>query len=186
VAAAAYGLFVGVVVYRTITWRMLYQIFAEAAEISAVVMIIISLATLFAYAGSTLGAFDAFAKLLLNAAGSEFWVLLLITVILLIAGMVLDAISIFFVFLPILLPIMQAYHWDAVWFGVVMTMHLSIGQFTPPMAVNLIVTTRIAGVTMESTVPWVIWMVLAMLLSVFVVMGVPQIATWLPHLLGYL
>ncbi len=186
VAAAAYGLFVGVVIYRTITWRMLYDMFAEAAEISAVVMIIISLATLFAYAGATLGVFDSFAKWMLDAAGSEFVVLLLITVILLIAGMVLDAISIFFVFLPIMLPVMQAYHWDPVWFGVVFTMHLSIGQFTPPMAVNLIVTTRVAGVTMESTVPWVIWMVLAMLISVFIVMGVPQIATWLPHLLGYL
>jgi tripartite ATP-independent transporter DctM subunit len=186
VAAAAYGLFIGLVVYRTLTWRALYEVFAEAAEISAVVMIIISLATVFAHAGSTVGAFDAFAKALLDIAGNEFVMLALITIVLLIAGMLLDAISIFFVFLPILLPIVQAYHWDVVWFGVVMTMNLAIGQFTPPMAVNLIVTCRIARVTIESTVKWVIWMVVAMVAAMIVVMALPQLALWLPRLLGYL
>jgi len=61
VVAAFYGLFVGVFVYRTLNWRNIYQVLVESAEISAVVLIIISLAGVFAYAGSTLGAFDAFA-----------------------------------------------------------------------------------------------------------------------------
>ena len=74
----------------------------ESAEISAVVMIIIALASVFAHAGSTLGAFDAFAKLLLGFTASEAAMLAMIMVMLLIAGMLLDAISIFLVFLPIL------------------------------------------------------------------------------------
>lgn len=185
VVAAFYGLFVGVFVYRTLDLRKVYQVLVESAEISAVVLIIISLAGVFAHAGSTLGAFDAFAKLLLGFAGNEALMLVMITVMLLIAGMLLDAVSIFLVFLPILVPIMLTYGWDPVWFGVVITMNMAIGQFTPPMAVNLMVTTRIAGVSMESTVGWALWMVGAMVLAMTLVMVFPQLVLWLPRLLGY-
>ena len=157
----------------------------ESAEISAVVMIIVALASVFAYAGSTLGAFDAFAKLLLGFTTSEAMMLTMIMVMLLIAGMLLDAISIFLVFLPILVPIMRTFGWDPVWFGVLLTMNMAIGQFTPPMAVNLMVTSRIAGVSIESTVRWVIWMVAAMLLAMVAVAAFPGLATWLPRQLGY-
>jgi tripartite ATP-independent transporter DctM subunit len=185
VVAVAYGLFVGIVVHRTLNWRLLYEVLVEAAEISAVVMMIISLAAVFAHAGSTLGAFDALAHWLLGLAGSEAVMLALITLALLFAGMLLDAISIYFIFLPILIPIAHTYHWDPVWFGVVITMNLAIGQFTPPVAVNLMVTTRISGISMESTIPWVIWMVAAMTIAMVLVMAFPQLALWLPHLLGY-
>jgi tripartite ATP-independent transporter DctM subunit len=186
VVAAVYGLFVGGVIYRTLTWRMLYEVFAEAAEISAVVLVIISLAAVFAHAGSTVGAFDAFAKGLIGLAPNEAWMLVLVTLMLLIAGMLLDAVSIYFVFLPILLPIMAAFQWHPVWFGVVMTMNLAIGQFTPPMAVNLMVTTKIAGVGMESTVRWVVWMVAAMVAAMALVIVFPELVLWLPRRLGYL
>jgi tripartite ATP-independent transporter DctM subunit len=185
VVAAFYGFVVGVFVYRTLTMRMVYKVLVESAEISAVVMIIISLAGIFAHAGSTLGAFDAFAKLLLGFTSNEAVMLVMITIMLLIAGMLLDAVSIYLVFLPILLPIMAIYHWDPVWFGIIMTMNMAIGQFTPPMAVNLMVTTRIAGVSMESTVGWALWMVASMLLALILVTAVPQLAMWLPHALGY-
>jgi len=185
VVAAFYGLFVGFFVYRTLDLAKLYRVLVESAEISAVVMIIIALASIYAHAGSTLGAFDAFAKLLLGFTASETTMLAMIMVMLLIAGMLLDAISIFLVFLPILVPIMRTFHWDPVWFGVLLTMNLAIGQFTPPMAVNLMVTSRIAGVTIESTVRWVVWMVAAMLVALVAVAAVPDLAMWLPRRLGY-
>lgn len=185
VVVAFYGLFVGLFVYRTLTLSRIYQVLVEAAEISAVVLIIISLAGVFAHAGSTLGAFDVFAKLLLGFTTSEAVMLIMISAMLLIAGMLLDAVSIYLVFLPILLPIVKMYQWDPVWFGVIMTMNMAIGQFTPPLAVNLMVTTRIAGIQMESTVRWVIWMVASMLLALALVTGFPQLALWLPRTLGY-
>jgi tripartite ATP-independent transporter DctM subunit len=185
VVAAFYGFFVGVFVYRTLDLRKVYEVLVESAEISAVVMLIISLAGVFAHAGSTLGAFDAFAKLLLGFTSNEALLLTMITIMLLIAGMLLDAVSIYLVFLPILLPIMAVYKWDPVWFGIIMTMNMAIGQFTPPMAVNLMVTTRIAGITMESTVRWALWMVAAMMLSLILVTAFPQLALWLPQSLGY-
>jgi C4-dicarboxylate transporter, DctM subunit len=185
VVAAFYGLFVGFVVYRTLDLAKLYRVLVESAEISAVVMIIIALASVFAHAGSTLGAFDAFAKLLLGFTSSEAAMLAMIMMMLLVAGMLLDAISIFLVFLPILVPIMRTFGWDPVWFGVLLTMNMAIGQFTPPMAVNLMVTSRIAGVSIESTVRWVVWMVAAMLVAMVAVAVFPALATWLPRQLGY-
>lgn len=185
VVAVFYGFFVGVFLYRSLSVRDLYRVLVESAEISAVVMLIISLAGIFAYAGSTLGAFDAFAGFLLGLTSNEALLLLLITIMLLIAGMLLDAISIFLVFLPILVPIMRAYHWDPVWFGVIMTMNMAIGQFTPPMAVNLMVTTRIAGISMESTTRWALWLVASMLAALALVTVFPQLVLWLPESLGF-
>ena len=64
-------------------------------------------------------------------------------------------------------------------------MKIAIGQFTPPLAVNLMVPCRIAGVTMESTVRWVVWMILAMFLALALVVAFPDIALWLPRVAGY-
>ncbi|WP_454020413.1 TRAP transporter large permease [Azospirillum sp. Marseille-Q6669] len=186
VVAVFYGLAVGVFVYRSLTWRELYEVLAEAAEMSAVVLLIIALSSVFAWAGSTMGAFDRVAALAIEGVGSEVLVLLLLNVALLALGMVLDAVSIFLILLPLLTPIMTAFQWDPVWFGVMLTMNLAIGQFTPPMAVNLMVTTRVAGISMESTVRWVLWMVAAMLSALVLVTFVPELALWLPRKLGYL
>ncbi|KAA0686940.1 TRAP transporter large permease [Azospirillum brasilense] len=186
VVAVFYGLAVGVFVYRSLTWRELYEVLAEAAEMSAVVLLIIALSSVFAWAGSTMGAFDRVAALAIEGVGSEVLVLLLLNVALLALGMVLDAVSIFLILLPLLTPIMTAFHWDPVWFGVMLTMNLAIGQFTPPMAVNLMVTTRVAGISIESTVRWVLWMVAAMLCALVLVTFVPELSLWLPRKLGYL
>ncbi|MBM3565286.1 MAG: TRAP transporter large permease [Alphaproteobacteria bacterium] len=185
VVAAIYGFFVGMLVYRTIDVRAAWAVLSEAAEISAIVMLIVALSSVFAHAGSTLGVFDAFAKTLIGATTDPAAMLAIVMVILLIAGMLLDAISIFFIFLPILLPVANAFGWDLVWFGVLITMNMAIGQFTPPMAVNLMVTSRIAGISMESTVPWVLWMVLAMLGALALVAAFPELALFLPRIAGF-
>jgi tripartite ATP-independent transporter DctM subunit len=185
VVAAIYGFFVGIVVYRSLDLRAIYRVLVESAEISAVVMIIIALAAVFAHAGNTVGAFDAFAKALLGLTGNEALMLVLVMVLILVAGMFLDGVSIFLVFLPILTPIMNQFHWDPVWFGILLTMNIAIGQFTPPMAVNLMVTAKVGGVPMESTVRWVLWMVLAMLGALALVALFPQLALWLPQAMGF-
>ncbi|WP_028577311.1 TRAP transporter large permease [Desulfomicrobium escambiense] len=186
VAAVFYGLFVGFFVYRTLTLRSMYELLVESAEVSAVVMLIIALSSVFAWAGSTLGAFEAMGHALIGVSTNETVTLLAVIVVLFIAGMFLDGVSILFIFIPILLPVMAHFGWNAVWFGVLMTMSLAIGQFTPPLALNLMVTTRIAGIGMEETVPWVLWFVLAMTLAMLLVMFVPQLTLLVPGYLGYL
>jgi len=185
VVAAIYGFFVGIVIYRSLDLRAIYRVLVESAEISAIVMIIIALAAVFAHAGNTVGAFDAFARGLLGVTGNEALMLILVMVLILIAGMFLDGVSIFLVFLPILIPIMNQFRWDPVWFGVLLTMNIAIGQFTPPLAVNLMVTSKIAGVSMEATVRWVVWMVAAMLVALALVALFPPLALWLPGVMGF-
>jgi tripartite ATP-independent transporter DctM subunit len=186
VVAVFYGLFVGVFVYRTLNLRRIYEALRDSAEISAVVLTIIAMATVFAHAGATVGAFDAMARSLMALTDNETLMLLIITIMLLIAGMLLDAISIFMIFIPILMPVVKAYGWDPTWFGIIVTMNLAIGSFTPPMAVNLMVTCRIAGCTIESTTGWVMWMVAAMGTALLAVTFLPELALFLPRLSGAL
>ncbi len=186
VVAVFYGIFVGTVIYRQLGWRDIYKVFVESAEISSVIMIIVALASVFAWASSTLSTFDRLALAVLGAGLSETGMLLTIQALLLVAGMFLDAISIYFIFLPLLLPIATHFQWDLVWFGVIITMNLALGQFTPPMGVNLMVTSRMAGIPMDATVGWVLWMVLAMGSTVLLVTFIPDLALWLPRHLGYL
>jgi tripartite ATP-independent transporter DctM subunit len=186
VVAVFYGLFVGMVVYRNLSWRAVYDLLVESAELSAVILSVVALASIFAWASSTLGTFDRLAATMLGAGLPELAMLVSMQVLLLIAGMFLDAISIYFIFLPLLIPIATHFNWDLVWFGVIITMNLALGQFHPPLGVNLMVTCRMAGVSMESTIGWVLWMVAAMAGAMLLVTFVPEIALWLPRTLGYL
>ena len=186
VVAVFYGLFVGLVIYRTLDWQSIVDVLAESAEVSGAILLIIALASVFAWAGNTLGAFEALGSALIGLSSNETMALLAVTLLLLIAGMFLDAVSILFIFVPFLLPVIAHFKWDPVWFGIILAMNMAIGQFTPPMAINLMVTSRIAGVSIEKTVPWVLWMVAAMTVALLLVTFVPELALALPRSLGYL
>ncbi len=183
--AAAYGLFVGMVIHRSIGWRDLYSIFRDATETSAVIMIVMALAGIFAYSVSTLGLADPLVQAAQAAGLGSAAMLTLLLALLLVVGMVLDGVSIFLIFLPLLTPLMTLYRWDPVWFGVLLTMVVAIGQFTPPMAVNLLVACRLARVRIEQTLPHVGWLVLSFIIATAAVAMLPQIALWLPRSLGY-
>ncbi|MGQ0511399.1 MAG: TRAP transporter large permease [Betaproteobacteria bacterium] len=186
VVAVAYGLVIGLVVYRSMSWKQVWDLLAEAAEISAVILFMVGLASLFGWAVDTIGVFNDFARWLTSSGTSETAVLLAITFMLLVAGTALDATATYFVFLPFLLPVAAAYEWNLVWLGIVMTINVAIGQFTPPTAVNLMVTCRLAGIPMESTIKWCAWLVAAMSALLLVLTFVPEIVLFLPRTLGYL
>ena len=185
VVAVFYGLFVGMVIYRTISIRDLFPILRESGELSAVILLVVSLAGIFAYSLSTLGVIDPLTSAIVNSGLGEYGILALLILMLITVGMFLDGISIFLIFVPLLLPIAQFYHWDLVWFGVILTLKVALGQFTPPLAVNLMVSCRIANVRMEETVRWVVWMLAAMFLVLVAVIAFPELALWLPRKLGY-
>ncbi|MDB5742830.1 MAG: dicarboxylate transporter, DctM subunit [Polaromonas sp.] len=185
VVAVFYGLFIGMVIYRTITVRDLFPILREAGELSAVILLVVSLAGIFAYSLNTLGIVDPLTRAIVNSGLGEYGILSLLILMLITVGMFLDGISIFLIFVPLLLPIAQYYHWDLVWFGVILTLKVALGQFTPPLAVNLMVSCRIAHVRMEETVRWVVWMLAAMFMVLVAVIAFPQLALWLPGKLGY-
>lgn len=186
VVAVAYGLVVALVIYRSMTWRQVWDVLGESAEVSAVILFMVGLAALFGWAVDTIGVFNEFARWLTTSETSEVLVLLAITLMLLLAGTVLDAAATYFVFLPFLVPVALAYDWNLVWLGIIMTLNVAIGQFTPPTAVNLVVTCRLAGIPIESTIPWCAWLVAAMLATLLLMTFVPGIVLFLPGLLGYL
>ncbi len=185
VVAVFYGLFVGMCIHRTIKIRDLFLILREAAELSAVIMLVVTLAGIFAWALSTLSVIDPITKAIVNSGLGEYGVLSLLVLLLMTLGMFLDGISIFLIFVPLLMPIANAYNWDPVWFGVLLTLKVALGQFTPPLAVNLMVSCRIAKVPMESTVRWVIWLLVSMFTVLVLVIVFPELALWLPRYLGY-
>ena len=185
VLAVVYGFVIGVVVYRALNWRTIYEVLVEACEISAVILTILALASVFAVASNALGTFEHMANFLVKSVSSEVMMLLAINVILLIAGMFIDGISIFFVFLPLFIPIMQHFHWDPVWFGVLMTVNIAIGQFHPPVGLNLVVTCKFAETSMESTTYWAFALVLCMVAVLALCTFFPSVVMWLPHALGY-
>lgn len=184
VMAVFYGLFVGFVIYRSLTLRDVYEMLVEAGELSAVILIVVALASVFAWSTSTLGIVQPVATWIVGLGLGEYGTIALLMIVLIFIGMFLDGVSTFLILLPVLIPIANAFHWDLTWFGVILTMKIAIGQFTPPMAVNLMVSCRIAGVSMESTIPWVVWMILAMFVSLALVVVFPDIALWLPRVMG--
>jgi len=184
VVAVFYGIFVGAAVYRTLTWEMLYGTLRDASLSSAVVMVIVAFAGLFGWAGSTLGAMDKAARLLISLSQNPWISILWVNLLVFIAGMLLDAVSIYYIFLPILMPVMAHFHWDPIWFGVVMTVNLAIGQVTPPMAVNLYVAANLAKITLEEISWAVIPFVLAMVGALLITTYFPILSLWIPRLFG--
>ncbi len=112
VIAVAYGLLLGMVIYRTIKLRDLYTMLVDAAEISAIILTVIALASVFGWALSTLSVIDPITEGILNLGIGENGVMALLILMLVIVGTFLDGISIFIILLPLLIPIATAYHWD--------------------------------------------------------------------------
>ena len=184
VVAVFYGLFVGLVVYRSLTLKALYEIFRDAVLSSAVVMFIVAFAGLFSWTGSTLGVMDKTSSYILSLSTNPTVILILINIMLLIAGMLMDAISIYYVFLPILIPIMAHFQWDPIWFGVVMTLNLAIGQITPPVAVNLYVIANIANLPLERISKGIIPFVFILIVALAITIAFPSLSTYLPSVFG--
>lgn len=185
VVAVTYGVVIGLWLTRELSWRDLWELLGEAAVISGVVMLIIALAGIFAWSGTMLGSFRHLGEWVIGLTDNGMLLLVFIMLAVLAAGMLLDAISIYLILMPILIPVMQHFGWDPVWFGILLAMNIAIGQFTPPVAVNLMVTTEVARVRLEETVGWALVFVLAMAVALALVVAFPSIALWLPERLGF-
>lgn len=183
--AAVYGIIVGIFVYKKINFRTLVDILIESAIGSAVVLFIVATATVFAWIVTTEGIAAMAGEAILNiAGGNKFVFLLLVNIILLIAGCFVDAISAFYLFVPILFPVAVELGYDPVAFGVLMTMNLAIGQVTPPVGVNLYVAAPMAKVNLKEITKGVIPYILVSIVTLLLITYVPQFSLFLPNLLG--
>ena len=182
--AVFYGIFVGMFIYKTVDIPLLFKIGKDAANTTAVVMIVLGCASLFTWVGTNLGFIRRASNLLMGISESELIILFFINLIVLISGMLLDPVSIYYVYVPILLPIMTQMGWNPVWFGVVMTVNLAIGQVSPPVAVNLYVGSNISGISLERLSKEALPFIGAVLVALAIIVLFPAITTFLPKMLG--
>ena len=184
VVAVIYGLIVGVFVNRKATFKKMYSIFVEASVQTAVVMIIVSAASVFAYIITTEQIARDLSDAIMGLTDNPILILLLINVLLLIAGAFIDAISAYYIFVPILLPIMIFLEIDPTVFGVFMTVNLAIGLFTPPVGLNLYVAAGISKTTIMDISRGIVPFVVASIIVLMLITYIPVLSTFLPDLLG--
>ncbi len=180
--AVIYSIAVDIFIYRSMQPGDILRIAGEAGVTSAVIMSIVVSASLFAWILNTQGLAAASASFLTSLTANRWILLLLINIILVFAGLVLDAISIFYIFLPILLPVINAIGVNPVHFGIIMTVNLAIGQVTPPVGINLVAAAGVSGVNIKrislSAVPFIGGEIVALMLVTYI----PQLSLFLPSL----
>lgn len=181
VVAVVYGVLVGSFIHRDLKLRDLPGILVETGVTTGVVMLIVCTASLFAWVLNSSGVAVEAAAWLARYASGRIGGLLLVNAILLVAGCFMDAISIFYVLLPILLPVVKALGIDLVHFRVVMTVNMAIGQITPPVGVNLFVACGIAKISMKEISRAVVPMVVAQAIALLVITYWPGLSLWLPR-----
>ncbi len=182
--AVVYGLFVGVFIYREIKIKDLYKLLIDASVSSATVMFIIANASVFAWVLTTGQIASSMASTLMSLTTSKIGLLLLMNLIFLIAGCFIDAISAYYILVPVLLPVVLSIGIDPVLFGVFMTVNLAIGLATPPVGIDLYVACNISKVPLKEIAYKVLPFIFAMLVALLMITFIPQISLWLPDLMG--
>ena len=181
-----YGLFVGFFVYRNLKFIRLYQLLVDSCVGSSVVMIIVAFAAIFSWAGHVLGIMEASANFIISVSENPYIALALIQALIIVAGMLIDPVSIYYVFVPIFIPIMIHFHWNSIWFGILMTVNIAVAQITPPIAVNLFVGSNVAGISIERLSKKVVPFIIAILFALIILTIFPEITLFIPKLLGHM
>ena len=183
VAACAYALILGLIVYRTLTWRRLLRVSFDTIETTAIIMLIVAGASIFAWILTSNRVTELFADFILTVTENPYLILLLINLILIVVGCFMETIAAITILVPVLLPIVVKLGIDPVHFGVVMVLNLMIGLLTPPVGMVLYVLSRVSGVPFERCVS-ATWPFLIPLVTVlFAVTFIPALSMWLPTLI---
>ncbi|MDF0600243.1 TRAP transporter large permease [Psychromarinibacter sp. C21-152] len=183
VAACAWAMFLGLIVYRTLNWRRFVRVSYDTIETTAVVLLVVAAASIFAWILTSNRVPETVAGLLLSASDRPWVILLLINLILLVVGCFMETVAAITIMVPVLLPVAVEIGVDPVHFGVIMVLNLMLGLLTPPVGMVLYVLSRIARIPFEravvGTAPFLVPLVLVLLLITYV----PAITMWLPTLI---
>ncbi|MDU8914152.1 TRAP transporter large permease [Aestuariicoccus sp. MJ-SS9] len=183
VAACAWALFLGLIVYRTLSVRRFLRVSFDTIETTAVVLLVVGAAAIFAWILTSNRVPELFAAGLLTISDRPWVLLLLINLILLAVGCFMETVAAITIMVPVLLPIAVTLGVDPVHFGVIMVLNLMLGLLTPPVGMVLYVLARVAKIPFEQcvvgTAPFLVPLVLVLLLVTFV----PGITMWLPTLI---
>jgi tripartite ATP-independent transporter DctM subunit len=179
----AYALAIGFGVYRTLTWRAVWESLRETVEATSGILFIVSTAAVFAWV-LTLDQVPARAgEFLLGLSDNAFVLLLLVNILLLIVGMFLESIAAILIIAPIVAPALHAAGIDPLQLGIVFVLNLMIGLLTPPVGMSLYMVSIVANMPVHSVIRGVLPFFIPLILSLLVVSAVPAVSTWLPKLI---
>lgn len=152
VIAAAYSLFVGVFIYRGINLGSLYGLMLNAAKTTAVIMFLVSAASVSAWLIAAADIPAQLTELLAPVMHSQTLLILTLMLLIFIIGTAMDLIPTILVMTPVLVPLIKQAGIDPVYFGVLFVMNTSIGLITPPVGTVLNVICGIGKMSMDELV----------------------------------
>ena len=181
--AAVYATFVAVVVYRDIGVRQLPHVLLDAGKTTVMLMFIVANALLFAHVLTTERIPQTIAEHILAAGMAPWMFLLVVNIILLVAGNFMEPTGIILILAPIFFPIATQLGIDPIHLGIIMVVNMEIGMITPPVGLNLFVTSGITGMDLvqvtRAALPWLVILLVFLLLVTYI----PQISLFLPQLI---
>ncbi|MEO8185070.1 MAG: TRAP transporter large permease [Deltaproteobacteria bacterium] len=184
VAACVWAMLLGLLWYRSLSWRLFVKVCLDTVSTTANVLFIVAAASIFGWLLTATGATADLATWVLGFT-SEPWVfLLLANVLMLVVGCFLEPTAAITILVPLLLPIARSLGIDPVHFGLVMVLNLMIGLLHPPMGMVLFVLARVANLSVERTTVAILPWLVPLLLSLLLITYVPSIVLWLPRLRG--
>jgi C4-dicarboxylate transporter DctM subunit len=184
--SAVYAFFIAVYVYKDMSLKDVPRSLLESANLSAMLLYIITNAVLFSFLMTSEHIPQMMAEWLLNKGLGQIAFLLMVNVLLLLAGNVMEPSSIVLIMAPILFPVAMKLGIDPVHFGIMIVVNMEIGLCHPPVGLNLYVASGITkmGIT-ELTVavwPWLLTMLVFLVLATYW----PTLSLWLPKTMGML
>ena len=183
--AAGYALFISVVLYRSVSFRQLYEALLNSARSTASVGILVAGAIAFNYVITRENVPNAIADVLAQFEFSQLGFLIVVNILFLILGCFIDAGAILLIIVPILIPTVQALGIDLIHFGVVAVVNAMIGLVTPPYGLLIFIVANITkeplGVIVRELLPFIFGLLAALaLITVW-----PDFVLYVPRLFGY-
>lgn len=184
--AGLWAIVIGAFIYRNLGLKTLVGIFAVSARQSAVVMMLIASSFIVNYAITSEQVAVQLAAYIASLNLSAIVFMLLVNVMFLILGTVLDGAVMLLVFIPVLLPTVNALGIDLVQFGVVVILNFMIAMITPPYGLILFVLGSLTGVPMKEINREIWQFCIPLSVVMFLMIFFPSITLWLPRQFGYL
>jgi C4-dicarboxylate transporter DctM subunit len=171
-----YALGVSLFIYKTITFRDIPMILRETIKTYAPILFVIACAVVLSRVITLLQISRMVEQAVLANVSSKVVILLLINLILLIAGMFMDAIPAMMIFTPIILPLIKSIGMSPTHLGIVMIVNLAIGFITPPVGVNLFVASNMTGIPVLSVAKAALPFIAAFLVALLLITFIPAIS----------
>lgn len=164
-------------------WKSLYRALKEAAIVNAMLMVTVIGAQFFSYMIGSSALSERITEFVLAAGMSPWLVVVLINMILLVLGCFLDGITIMLLTVPVLVPILTQMGFDPLWIGIWYAVNMEIGLITPPMGINLFLTSSVFDVPSTELMKAVLPFLAVCVLFLAIVVAIPQLSLWLPGIM---